>query len=178
MIETITFNNRTYPKLQSEGFASQYAFAFAEKFCKGNGVDVGYSSQNWMFPRALSGIDLGRIHNPTGEVYDESFSATSFPPSWSNLDFVFSSHVLEHLPDWVGVLDYWKTKLRPGGVCFLYLPNCDYQEYWRPFSNRKHINWLQPHMLESYFNSGGWRNVFVTQGYDLNGSFYAVAEKV
>ena len=60
---------------------------------------------------------------------------------------------------------------------FLYLPHCDYQEYWQPMNNRKHVNWLTPSILLAYFNAGGWRNVFVS-GDDLNCSFYAIAEKI
>jgi len=172
-MEVIEFNGKEYPKLQSEGFASQYAFPFAEKMCKGFGIDIGYSKPEWKLPDSV-GIDDGKV------CYDietnAQVSATDF--SYDNLDYIFSSHCLEHLPDWVGVLNYWTTKIRSGGVMFLYLPNADYQEYWRPWANRKHVNWLTPDMLEEYFMFRGWKNIFVTKGYDLNGSFYAVAEKV
>lgn len=176
-MEVIEYAGTIYPKLQSEGFASQYAFAFAKKMCKGYGVDIGYSKPEWKFPGAI-GIDEGKMFIETDpqEVLC-SVSATDLIYS-GPLDYIFSSHCLEHLHDWVGVLDYWTTKLRSGGVMFLYLPNCDYQEYWRPWSNRKHVNWLTPDMLEEYFMFRGWKNIFVTKGYDLNGSFYAVAEKV
>lgn len=40
-METIEFNGKIYPKFQSEGFASQFAFPYAKKVCKGVGFDVG-----------------------------------------------------------------------------------------------------------------------------------------
>lgn len=173
MIETIKFNGKLYPKLQSEGFAAKFAFPFAETMLKGNGYDIGYSKPEWKFPGAI-GIDEGKIMNGDIECHRD-VSAMDLPGG--DMDYIFSSHCLEHLHDWVGVLDYWKTKLKPKGVVFLYLPHCDYQEYWQPMNNRKHVNWLTPIMIQSYFNNGGWRNVFVT-GDDLNASFYAIAEKI
>lgn len=176
-MEVIEYNGKDYPALQAEGFASQYAFAFAEKFCKGIGLDIGYSKPEWKLPGAI-GVDSGKMFIETDkQELQAPFSATELPYTDFNVDYIFSSHCLEHLPDWVGVLDYWSLKIRSGGIMFLYLPNADYQEYWRPMSNRKHINWLTPDMLESYFMFRGWKNIFVT-GHDLNYSFYAVAEKV
>lgn len=174
-MRTIEFNQKDYPELQSQGFASQYAFPFAEKICVGDGLDIGYSKPEWKLEDAI-GIDLGKMCSLELEEFNNNdISATSIP--FVELDYIFSSHCLEHLNDWVGVLDYWTSKLRKGGVMFLYLPNADYQEYWRPMNNRKHVNWLTPKMLEDYYLVRGFKNIFVTQGYDLNGSFYAVAEK-
>lgn len=173
-METIEFNGKSYPKLQAEGFASQYAFAFAAKVCKGKGVDIGYSKPEWKLPGAI-GIDLDKFCTGTSDTPMSKYSATNFVGD--NLDYIFSSHCLEHLDDWVGVLDYWTSKLKEGGVMFLYLPNADYQEYWQPMNNRKHVNWFSPYMLEEYYKQRGFVNIFVTEGYDLNGSFYAVAQK-
>jgi predicted SAM-dependent methyltransferase len=174
-METINFNGKDYPALQAHGFASQYSFPFATLLCKGEGVDVGYSKPEWKLPGAI-GVDLDKVSfaSSTGESDMNGYSATNF--IGQELDYIFSSHCLEHLNDWVGVLDYWSSKLKSGGVLFLYLPNTDYQEYWRPMHNRKHCNWLTPAMLKSYYESRSFKNVFVTEGYDLNGSFYAVGE--
>ena len=92
------------------------------------------------------------------------------------VDYIFSSHCLEHLADWVGALDHWHTRLRPGGVMFLYLPHYA-QTYWRPWHNRKHVSVMQAQHLQDYFQSRNYKKIMVTQGYDLNHSFYAIAEK-
>lgn len=172
-IETITFRKTNYPVLQSQGFASQYAFPFAEKICKGVGVDIGYSKPEWKLPGAF-GIDDGKNCDIYGFEGSTLGDANNFKSE--KLDYIFSSHCLEHVPDWVGTLDYWDTKLKCGGVMFLYLPHCDFQEYWQPMFNRKHCNWLNPEMLKAYFEARGFKNIFVT-GHDLNYSFYAIAEK-
>lgn len=172
-IETITFREINYPILQSQGFASQYAFPFAEKICKGVGIDIGYSKPEWKLPGAI-GIDDGK--HLIGSIEEEQDCNANNFIWYDDLDYIFSSHCLEHVPDWVGTLDYWSTKLKSGGVMFLYLPHCDFQEYWQPMFNRKHCNWLRPDMLQSYFEGRGFKNIFVT-GHDLNYSFYAIAEK-
>jgi hypothetical protein len=86
---------------------------------------------------------------------------------------------LEHLPDWVGALDYWATRLKQGGQLFLYLPDMSVQEYWQPWHNRKHLHFLEPKILQWYFDcrKDVWGNVYVT-GHDLNFSFYAVGNKI
>lgn len=164
---TISFGGKIYPKLQTEGFASQYAFPFATKILEGltHGVDVGCMKPEWAFPGAIP-VDLD---------FDDAFEAMNIP---NDLEYIFSSHCLEHLPDWTGVLNYWHEQLQVGGTLFLYLPSY-HQEYWRPWNNRKHLNVLEPHIIRDYLQSRGkWREVIVTDGFDLNHSFYAVARKV
>jgi hypothetical protein len=78
-----------------------------------------------------------------------------------------------NLPD--GALDYWGTKLKKGGVIFLYLPDYS-QEYWRPWNNKKHINILTPEYLKNYFEDKNFEKVFVS-GVDLNNSFIVMVEK-
>ena len=165
-IETIEFKGKLYPKFQSEGFAAQFIFPVASKICKGNGYDIGCNRMEWALPGAMQ-IDPA--------IEGCQYDAMNLPPM--KVDFIFSSHCLEHISDWVGVLNYWKTKLRYKGVCFLYLPHPE-QEYWLPFNNRKHIHSLSPDVIEKYFLSTGWKNVFVTKGHDANHSFTAFAENI
>jgi SAM-dependent methyltransferase len=172
MIETIEYKGSVYPKLQAEGFAAQYAFPFAQKFCKGIGFDIGCKKKEWAYPGAWA-ID------PVINYYD-AFNLPNDDENYLFVDYIFSSHCLEHLNDWVAALDYWAKCLKSGGTLFLYLPNMDYQHYWQPQNNRKHKHYLNPNILQSYFNDriDVWQNDFVTVGMDLNASFYAIAEKI
>jgi SAM-dependent methyltransferase len=163
MIDTITYKDKIYPKFQSLGFASQYAFPFALQVCKGTGVDVGCNRLEWKFPNAY----------PVDPAINE-YHALNFP--YDNLDYVFSSHCLEHLDKWVEVLDYWSSKLKSGGVLFLYLPDYS-QEYWRPWNNRKHVNIFSPQIVSDYMKSNGYTNVF-SSGVDLNNAFMVMGEKI
>jgi SAM-dependent methyltransferase len=162
-MDLINYNNKTYPKFQSEGFASQFAIPYAKHFCKGVGVDIGPKNKEWSFPGSY----------PVDPAIN-GYEALNFP--YDNLDYIFSSHCLEHLDDWVSVLDYFTTKLKSGGVLFLYLPDYS-QEYWRPWNNRKHRNIFNQQILVNYAESNGYKNIF-TSGVDLNNSFMFVAEKI
>lgn len=162
-MNTIKFNGVEYPELQGKGFAAQYAFPFAKQFCIGNGFDIGCNREQWAYPGAQM-IDL---------VFDDEYNAYNLPDK--KVDYIFSSHCLEHLNDWVGALDHWTTRLHKGGVIFLYLPHPE-QQYWKPWNNRKHIHLLHPTDIKDYFHAKKFNKVFVTEGYDLNHSFYVVAE--
>jgi SAM-dependent methyltransferase len=167
MIETIEYKGNTYPKFQSEGFAAKFAFPFAKELCKGVGVDVGCNREEWKLEGAIA-VDPAIEGCP--------YDAMNLPEQ--QLDFCFSSHMIEHIGDWVGALDYWATKLVKGGNLFLYLPNTNDQVYWRPTNNRKHIHYMNPEIIKMYFDDRThlWSNVMVT-GSDLNCSFYAVAQR-
>lgn len=162
-MELITFKNKNYPKFQSEGNAAQFAIPYAKHFCKGEGIDVGCNRQEWQFPGSIA-VD------PAINDYD----ALNFP--YENLDYIFSSHCLEHLYDWVDVLDYWTTKLKSGGILFLYLPDYS-QEYWKPWNNRKHKNIFTPNIISDYMHENGYKNIFKS-GVDLNNAFMVVGEKI
>lgn len=163
-IETIQFKGENYPALQSRGGASLYARPFALEFCKGLGLDIGYGKQEWKFPGAI-GVDL---------VDDNGFDAYNLPKG--EYDYIHSSHLLEHLPDWVGALDHWSSRLKSGGVMFLYLPHYA-QIYWRNWNNRKHMSNLSAEMIVDYLKDRGYINIFSTTGHDLNHSFTIIAEK-
>jgi predicted SAM-dependent methyltransferase len=163
MIEVLKFKNKNYPLFQTKGFASKYCFPFANEVCVGIGYDIGCMKKEWAFPGAIP-IDL---------TFDNGYHATNLPDG--EVDYIFSSHCLEHINDWVGALDYWGTKLKKGGVIFLYLPDYS-QEYWRPWNNRKHINILTPEYLKNYFEDKNFEKVFVS-GVDLNNSFIVMVEK-
>ena len=168
MIETINFKNKEYPKFQSEGFAAQFAIPYAKHVCKGVGVDVGCNRLEWKLPGAI----------PIDPAIPKSGEALNFPvtiPFGPSLDYVFSSHCLEHLPNWVTVLDYWTSKLKEGGVLFLYLPDFS-QSYWRPWNNRKHLHIFDKMHIWQYMYDMGYKNIFMSQ-VDLNNSFMIMGEK-
>lgn len=163
MINTIDYKNNVYPKFQTLGNASQFAIPYAKHVCIGEGVDVGCMKPEWAFPGA-------HVVDPIINEYD----ALNFP--WSNLDYIFSSHCLEHVYNWVDVLDYWSNKLKSGGTLFLYLPDYS-QVYWRPWNNRKHLNIFTPQIIADYLKDRGYINIFKS-GVDLNNAFMIMGEKI
>jgi SAM-dependent methyltransferase len=192
-LETIPFNGKNYPAFQAQGFASQFAFPFAMQVCKGVGFDIGCNRLEWALPESeeyarvvfpidpslkgkngFSGLAGREIVNQV--ITGGPHHAMSLP--LMNVDFVFSSHCLEHLQDWVTTLIYWHSKLKSGGILFLYLPDFS-QAYWRPWANRKHVHCFTPKVFKKYIadQPGMWKNGFVS-GVDLNNSFCVIAEKV
>ena len=91
------------------------------------------------------------------------------------MDYIFSSHCLEHVEDWVRTLDYWSSRLVTGGILFLYLPHND-QEYWRPWNNTKHNHMFIPDNIVMYMKDNGYKNVFHSER-DLNHSFIVMGER-
>jgi SAM-dependent methyltransferase len=159
-MEFIEYKGKKYPKFQSEGNASQFAIPFAKHICKGKGVDIGFHKEDWKFPGAI-GADLIDTTN--------SYHAMSLP---NDLDYIYSSHCLEHLPDWVAALEFWALMLKKGGNIFLYLPHPD-QEYWKPWNNRKHLHALYPESVKECLESFGIKDVVVSER-DLNHSFSVI----
>ena len=161
-MKTVKYKDKTYPHFQSEGNAAQFAIPFAKHFCFGHGADVGCSNKDWAFPGAIP-VDL---------EFEDEWHADNLP---RELDYIFSSHCLEHVSDWVATMDYWYGCLNDGGVLFLYLPHYE-QEYWRPWNNRKHKHTFTPNVVHDYMLDKGYENIFCSER-DLNHSFMIVGEK-
>lgn len=164
MITIIEYKGNKYPAFQAEGNAAQFAIPYAKHVCIGKGVDVGCNRLEWSYPGSI----------PVDPIIN-GYSALEFPNDANELDYIFSSHCLEHVEDWVGVLDYWKTRLKLGGTLFLYLPDYS-QVYWRPWNNRKHINILSPIIMKDYLEDRKFINIFISQ-VDLNNAFMIMAQK-
>lgn len=172
--ETLYYEGDYYPAFQATGNAARFIIPFAKEFCEGVGYDVGCNKPEWAFPGAqLADINLNGI------------SADALPCADESLDYIFSSHMMEHyIGNWANLLDHWYSKLKPKGVLFLYLPSSR-QKYWKIWNNRKHIHTLSPELMEEYFEScfdnthspkPNWKKHQVS-GVDLNHSFIVVAQK-
>lgn len=162
-MQVVKYKDKVYPHFQTVGNASQFAIPYAKHFCKGIGYDIGCMKPEWAFPNATP-IDLD---------FDDPWHADNLPED--QVDYIFSSHCLEHVPDWIETLLYWTKKIKSGGTLFLYLPHYD-QEYWRPWNNRKHKHVFLPDILFDFMKDVGYTDIFVSQR-DLNHSFIIVGEK-
>ena len=157
-MELIQFSGSSYPAFQAKGNASQFAIPYALHFCKGVGYDIGYCKEEWKLPGAI-GVDNDVLCN-----------ANTLPSM--NVDYIFSSHCLEHVENWVTTLEYWLKCIKKGGVLFLYLPDIS-QKYWRPWNNRKHLHCFTPDILKTFLEDHGCINI-MSSGIDLNNSFMIV----
>lgn len=112
------FRGERYPEYLHQGNAAQYILETAKKYCHGTGVDIG--ANQWPYPGAVP------VDDRLGE---NAYRLDRF--NEGSLDYVFSSHCLEHLARWQDALRLWIGKLRPGGILFLYLPH-ESMALWRP----------------------------------------------
>jgi SAM-dependent methyltransferase len=110
----------------------------AQKYCQGKGVDIG--AGNW----SLNGVKA--IEN------NENENAYKILEDDNSLDFVFSSHLLEHLDKPYEAIEHWTNKLKSGGVLFFYLPHpaC---HMWQKENLKYHLWNPNPYELEKKFSN-------------------------
>lgn len=110
-------------------------------YTRGYGLDIGCGPHKG-FPHFI-GIDsrkdsqlFGIAMNPDMTVPD----ATSLPMfADGQCDFIFSSHLLEHIEDYKGAIKEWWRLVKVGGHLCLYLPHKDlYPNIGKPFANPDH----------------------------------------
>jgi len=107
----------------------------AHKYCKGKGIELGPSSHNsfgledclmispeeklefWNQSQRLMGEE------PT--VIDLFGNAENIPIEDSSIDYVLSSHVIEHVPNPIKAFIEWDRSLKKDGVIFMIFPKRD-----------------------------------------------------
>ena len=91
-MQIIEFKGEKYPGFQAFGNAAQFAIPYAKYFCNGIGYDIGCSKLEWALPDAIP-VDL---------EFETPWDANNLPDK--KVDYIFSSHCLEHVDDWAGTL--------------------------------------------------------------------------
>ena len=157
-MESLIFNykGRNYPEYLKTGNACRFIAPFALHFCRGKGIDVG--AGKWPLEGAIP-------HD-----IKEGKKAEELPKG--EYDYIFSSHCLEHLENPIQALEHWKTRLKPNGVLFLYLPHPE-MEYWLPQNCRKHLHSWQPKEMVKIVEDLGFSKVINSER-DLMWSFSVV----
>jgi SAM-dependent methyltransferase len=112
------YRGEAYPDYLHHGNAMSFVLETARKYCRGRGIDVGASV--WPYPDSIPVRDEPHQNAHKLDAFDDG-----------SLDYVFSSHCLEHLDRWEGALALWIHKLRPRGILFLYLPH-ESMALWNP----------------------------------------------
>ena len=99
--------NKLWPDYLFQGNATKWIQDKALAFCKGDGIDFG--AGRWCLPGAIP-VDHATY-----------FGIEDFDPN--SLDFVYSSHCLEHIYAWKVILRELIARIKPNGIIFLYLPH-------------------------------------------------------
>jgi SAM-dependent methyltransferase len=150
----------------SKGNAQGFIREKALSYCRGKGLDVGASE--WPLPGAIP-VQQERHQNALAlDDFDDH-----------SLDYVFSSHCLEHLERWQDALEHWIRKLKPSGILFLYLPHED-MELWRPgapWGGNSH-KWQPTHgVLVPFLEQHGMEVLEYNPGHDDFWSFHVAARR-
>lgn len=152
-------------------------------YTRGTGLDLGCGSAK-PFPHFI-GVD----NNIDSKLFGAEASARQLTVKScerlsifadESMDFVFSSHLLEHIENYRGALAEWWRVLRVGGHLCLYLPHAEfYPNIGTPGSNPDHKHDFMPtDIMEAMRSVGFWD---LMENEDRNGgdeySFFQVYRK-
>lgn len=108
--------------------------------CRGRGVEIGPGPVPQILPddtrevfylEQMPAEEWNKLYNGGGKypVKPELWSkyivgvASELPVDDASLDFIFGSHVFEHLANPIGHLERWRAKLAPGGRIAMVVPD-------------------------------------------------------
>lgn len=165
---------------QKQGDEAAKIRGFIVPYTRGAGLDIGCGPFK-AFPHFI-GIDSGEDNG--GRAYPNTLhgdgqNLKKFADG--GLDFVFSSHFLEHCEETVATLREWWRVIRPGGFLVLYLPHADlYPRMGEPGSNPDHKHDFHPDDILGAMKhvKGGWNLLEnETRGDGEEYSFFQVYQK-
>lgn len=145
------------------------------EYTRGRGLDLG-CGQFKAFPH-FTGVDNGHHWGMKGvDVHVDTCEDLSIFASQS-MDFIFSSHLLEHIVNTKAALKEWMRVLKVGGRLVLYLPHKEhYPNVGEKGANPDHKHDFMPDdIVEVMKEMGGWdlcRNETRTE--DREYSFFQV----
>lgn len=129
-------------------------------YTRGRGLDIGCGPYK-AWPHFI-GVDSGKEHwggSWRSDIFAEAESLSMFADR--SLDFVFSSHLLEHMKDPAGVLREWWRVIKPNGYLVLYLPHAGlYPLCGEPDANPDHKHDFLPNdVVDLMHGISGWELV-------------------
>lgn len=112
------------------------------RLCKGKGMEIGPGPKPQILPSAE--VDVTYVEQATPDQWQALYgkdtktpvdaalweryvvgNADKVPAAPASLDFIFSSHVIEHLANPLGHLAYWNSLLKKGGVVAAVIPDME-----------------------------------------------------
>lgn len=92
---------------------------FYAKYMSGHGLDIGFKGLG--LPDGMEPV----LPNATGVDLDyPGYDGVMLPFASESQDYVFASHVLEHIVEWQTALWEWHRVVRVGGCVIILVPHC------------------------------------------------------
>lgn len=129
-----------------QGYESRKIKYLIPRYTRGIGLEIGCGMEK-AFPHFI-GVDNGHhFGRGAADIFAEADRLDMFADGC--MDFVFSSHVLEHMPDMLKTLTEWGRVIKPGGYLVLYVPSANlYPKCGEPGSNPDHKHDIYPGDLQ------------------------------
>ena len=96
-----------------------------KRYCKGKGLEIGAGKHPYCNPENTLFLDKYTDNKDGTPEPDIISDASQIPVEDESFDFVFSSHVLEHMQNTIAALNEWTRVLKNSGILFLMLPHGD-----------------------------------------------------
>jgi predicted SAM-dependent methyltransferase len=132
----VKYKGRDYPQYINDNNAASHVINKALQYCKGEGIDLGGGENPFPGAKNLDvkmGVEINYIVHGVLEA--------------EKLDYIFSSHFLEHVIDVKAVLKECFKSLKENGILFLYLPHPE-NEYWHPSNPAMKGKYGHKHKME------------------------------
>ena len=178
------YRGKRYPEQCRCGNACAHIADKAGKYCQGIGLDIGAGA--FPFRDAFPIRDLVNYSYRDGRQFRReaplmtginAHNLSCFLDS--SMDYVFSSHCLEHLEKPWDAIRLWVQKIKSDGILFLYLPHPD-MELWRPGAPwvKKAHKWVPDYItLAERFVGYGLKIIDGSRDRDNFWSFFIVGRK-
>lgn len=146
-----------------------------KKYLTGRIMDIGCGQDK--VSQDAYGIDARKFPHTDFVTFDLYGLDQQIPHLRKSMDVVYSSHVLEHIPNDVAAINEWSKFLKIGGYIILYLPD---DRWYDNEANHEHIrSFTYPQFLRFFKRAFDHLEVVESgehHGNDLY-SFYIVARK-
>lgn len=151
----ITWRSKLQPIRSALERENPFTGPLIARYCVGRGIEVGPGLKPYGPTGRTVMLERFALRLGTPTVTDVVADGVALPVQPCSMDFVISSHMLEHHPDPLAVLHEWTCALRPGGVLALILPHAD--RTWdrgRPMSDLAHLQTVhgRPHDPDAPIN--------------------------
>jgi len=154
---------RKYPDYLKFGGAVNYIINVARPHLSGKGLDIGCS--------------IWPIEGARAVDYTEEEHAAKLLENDGSIDYIFASHLIEHVTDPTLVFNEWNRVLREEGTLFLYVPHPSC-EMWQKANNGFHLWNPDFQELKYHLENHGFKVVSYSETADAYLSFYINAKKI